>query len=85
MNGNLRGRDESAFMRVALALPVDVYSAGRRMPLQGFGHAEMLAHNFLGCGLCMSDVLLSPRTERDVNRVQAPPPPQLLPVPQCTD
>lgn len=56
------------FARFGAGLPVDV------MPLSvdalaGFGHAEMLSA--LGSGFAAVDILLSPRTERDVIAVQA--------------
>ena len=56
------------FARYGAGLPVDVIPFAVNA-LAGFGHAEMLAA--LGCGFGHVDILLSPRTERDVIEVQA--------------
>lgn len=56
------------YARFGAGLPVDVIPLAVDA-LAGFGHAEMLAA--LGCGFAHVDVLLSPRTERDVIEVQA--------------
>eukprot|EP00919_Chromeraceae_sp_WS-2016_P027579 GHVR01065448.1.p1 GENE.GHVR01065448.1~~GHVR01065448.1.p1 ORF type:complete len:651 (+),score=133.26 GHVR01065448.1:1389-3341(+) len=56
------------YARFGAGLPVDVIPLAVDA-LAGFGHAEMLAA--LGCGFVHVDVLLSPRTERDVIEVQA--------------
>ena len=56
------------YARFGAGLPVDVIPLAVDA-LAGFGHAEMLAA--LGCGFVHMDVLLSPRTERDVIEVQA--------------
>lgn len=51
------------FARYGAGLPVDVIPLSIDA-LAGFGHAEMLAA--IGCGFVHVDILLSPRTERDV-------------------
>ena len=56
------------FARYGAGLPVDVIPFAVNA-LAGFGHAEMLAA--LGCGFGHVDILLSPKTERDVIEVQA--------------
>jgi len=56
------------FARFGAGLPVDVIPLAVDA-LAGFGHAEMLAA--LGCGFTGIDILLSPKTERDVIAVQA--------------
>jgi len=57
----------SLFARYGAGLPVDVIPFGVDA-LAMFGHAEMLAA--FGCGFISVDVLLAPRTERDVLETQ---------------